>query len=604
MVSEQEGMSEMTEHMKLPEDKKQKSRQKSKANSGSDAVGVLDNCILVLGGAGLVGSQIVREVGYKLRPGKIVVAGLYQGEVEKFIEVVSMEFPDIEFVGAWGNVFVRDALRDHGRENMLDDDESREMLFEDLYGDIDEAYERSTLTRLIVEHAPNVIVDCINTATALGYQGVNKISRRTHDMFTSLDCPPPSLKFNERGVPSCQLVDEVSTLLISQPNAQLIRHVRLLYRVMREVGTRLYLKLGTTGTGGMGLNIPYTHSEDRPSFQLMMKTGMAFAHTGLLFLMARTPGGPLVKELKPAGMIGYRSVRYTSVKRNGHRQQLFESKREVLSGELELSADEGEYELLGELKMAGVDTGENGFFARGEFETITYIDQMEFLTPEEIAEQAVLEIKGSNTGHDVIAGLDSSIMSPSYRAGVLRQSAIEELVELERKTNGHSVALGELGPPELSKLLYEAHILKLIYSTLEAVCETSAEDISATLQAYLEKDNELRTQIISIGIPILSPGGESVERGPRINIPESINETVMVDAEAINRWACAGWVDLRPENMKVWQERFEHMRRLRDSSRTVGTAYASQSIYPYDTIEIGAVVAWIFANEIGSYRIK
>lgn len=588
----------MTEHMKSPVDKKPQAQMISSAIRGSD------NCILVLGGAGLVGSQIVREVGYKLKPGKIVVAGLYQDEVEKFIGVVCGEFPDIEFAGVWGNVFVREALRDRQRDSMLDDDESREMLFEDLYGDIDAAYERSTLTRLIGEHAPDVIVDCINTATALGYQGANKISRRTHDLFTSLDCPPPSLQFNERGVPACQLVDEVSTLLISQPNVQLIRHVRLLYRVMREVGTRLYLKLGTTGTGGMGLNIPYTHSEDRPSFQLMMKTGMAFAHTGLLFLMARTPGGPLVKELKPAGMIGYRSVNYKSVKRNGKPQYLFESKSEVLNGELALRADEGAYEQLGEMKMAGVDTGENGFFARGEFETITYIDQMEFLTPEEIAEQAVLEIKGSNTGHDVIAGLDSSIMSPSYRAGVLRQSAIEELVDLEKKTNGHSVALGELGPPELSKLLYEAHLLKLSYHTLVAVCDASAEEISATIQTFLDGERDLRTQIISIGIPILSPGGDRVERGPRINIPESINETVAIDVAAIDKWARGGWVDLRPVNMDVWRDRFEQMRTLRNASRTCGTAYASQSIYPYDTIEIGAVVAWIFANEIGGYRIK
>ncbi len=576
----------MTEHMK------------------SGATVVLDKCILVLGGAGLVGSQIVREVSHKLRPGKIVVAGLYREEVEDFIRDVSREFPEIEFVSAWGNVFVRDALRDRRRDSMLDDAEAREMLFEDLYGDIGAAYERSTLTQLICEHAPNVIVDCINTATALGYQGANRISRKTHDMFTSLDCPPPSLQFDERGVPACELVDVVGALLISQPDAQLIRHVRLLYRAMRDVGTRLYLKLGTTGTGGMGLNIPYTHSEDRPSMQLMMKTGMAFAHTGLLFLMARTPGGPLVKELKPAGLIGYRSVQYKAVKRDGHRQLLYDSKREVLNGDLVLRADEGEYDPIGELKMAGVDTGENGFFARGEFETITYIDQMEFLTPEEIAEQAVLEIKGSNTGHDVIAGLDSTIMSPSYRAGVLRHSAIEELVELEKKTSGHSVALGELGPPELSKLLYEAHLLKLNYGTIEAVCETPSEEISETLQTYLDQEDELRTQIVSIGIPILSSGGDNVVRGPRINIPESINETVAVDAEALDKWAHDGWVDLRPRNMDVWRDRFDRMRRLRRTFQAHGTAHVTQSIYPYKTIEIGAVVAWIFANEVGGYRIK
>lgn len=565
---------------------------------------VLDKCVLVLGGAGLVGSQIVREVSHKLRPEKIVVAGLYREEVEDFIGDVRREFPEIEFVGTWGNVFVRHELCDRRRDSMLDDAEAREMLFEDLYGDISAAYERSTLTQLVCEHAPDVIVDCINTATALGYQGANRITRKTHDMFTSLDCPPPSLQFDERGVPACKLVDEVGALLISQPNAQLIRHVRLLYRAMREMRTRLYLKLGTTGTGGMGLNIPYTHSEDRPSFQLMMKTGMAFAHTGLLFLMARTPGGPLVKELKPAGLIGYRSVQYKTVTRDGHLQHLYDSKTEVLNGNLVLRADEGEYHQIGELKMAGVDTGENGFFSRGEFETITYIDQMEFLTPEEIAEQAVLEIRGSNTGHDVIAGLDSTIMNPSYRAGVLRHSAIEELVELEKKTSGHSVALGELGPPELSKLLYEAHLLKLNYGTLEAVCETPAEEISEMLQTYLDQEDELRIQIVSIGIPILSPSGDRVLRGPRINIPESINDTVAIDAEALDKWAHDGWVDLRPPNMEAWRDRFDRMRRLRRTSQAHGTAYVTQSIYPYKTIEIGAVVAWIFANEVGGYRIK
>src|SRR2546425_7095066 len=74
-------------------------------------------------------------------------------------------------------------------------------------------------------------------------------------------------------------------LLLSQSMPELIRHIFLLNKAMVEVGTRLYLKIGTTGTGGMGLNIPYTHSEDKPSAQLITKTAVAFAHTGLLFFI-------------------------------------------------------------------------------------------------------------------------------------------------------------------------------------------------------------------------------------------------------------------------------------------------------------------------------
>src|SRR5260370_18770084 len=67
----------------------------------------------------------------------------------------------------------------------------------------------------------------------------------------------------------------------------------------------------------MGLNIPYTHSEDKPSAQLITKTAVAFAHTGLLFLMARTAGGPIVKEIKPGGMIGYADITFRQIPERG-----------------------------------------------------------------------------------------------------------------------------------------------------------------------------------------------------------------------------------------------------------------------------------------------
>jgi hypothetical protein len=167
--------------------------------------------------------------------------------------------------------------------------------------------------------------------------------------------------------------------------------------------------------------------------------------------------------------------------------------------------------------MVGVDTGENGFFARGEFEAVTSINQMEFVTPEEIARNVVLEIKGSNTGVDVIAAIDAAVMTPSYRAGYLRGSAIEAMRRLERETNSHSVATGELGPPKLTKLLYEAHMLKIKYRMIQAVVDRPADEISSELWRYLQRNQELRNTVISIGIPVLPPDGKRLIRGPRIS---------------------------------------------------------------------------------------
>ncbi|MCB9005534.1 MAG: hypothetical protein H6664_14260 [Ardenticatenaceae bacterium] len=563
-----------------------------------------DGCFLVLGGAGLVGSQVVREIARELEPERIVVASLFRGEVREFLHDVRREFPHIEFIGAWGDVFVRDEFSQEQRRRITQSRLRRDALYQDLFGNLDEAYGRSALAQLIEEHQPNVLVDCINTATAISYQDVHSTSMKTYDILQELgrivdhEDIPALDKFGQ------DFEQNVSMLLISQAIPQLIRHVQVMERAMREAGTRLYLKVGTTGTGGMGLNIPYTHSEDRPSAKLMSKTAVAFAHTGLMFLMARTPGGPMVKELKPAAMIGYRKVSYKTIKRRGSTQFRYESREVGLNGRLTLRGDETQYPKLDKLQMAGVDTGENGFFARGEFETITHIDQMEFVTPEEIAQQAVLEIKGSNTGYDIISSIDMSIMDPSYRAGVLRQTALDKLARLEQETHSHSVALGQLGPPELSKLLYEAHLLKLKYGTLREVIHTPASEISETLYDFLMQDELLRTLIVSIGVPILAPDGHTLIRGPRLNIPESIYHEVEIEEGDVDAWAQKGWVDLRAQNFKVWQERFQRMRRTQHMLHTRGTSSVTLKTYLPETIEIGAVVAWLFNNDYQGYRIK
>jgi hypothetical protein len=211
-------------------------------------------------------------------------------------------------------VFVREEYNDGDRQqrmrraDLLADPVRRAELYDDLFGDDDAAYHRSQLVRLIEQYHPDVIVDAINTATAISYQDIytaSKLSRRELDAFMDAG--------GKTGADD--LARSVETLLIAQYIPQLIRHVIFINRAMREAGTRLYLKVGTTGTGGMGLNIPYTHGEDRPSATLMSKTAVAFAHTGLLFLMARTVGGPIVKELKPAALVGWVDTTFKAVKR-------------------------------------------------------------------------------------------------------------------------------------------------------------------------------------------------------------------------------------------------------------------------------------------------
>jgi hypothetical protein len=560
--------------------------------------------VLILGGAGLVGFEIAREVAREIEPHTIVIGGLTEAEIDGAIKPLRAQFPKVRFEGVWGDVFLRESNLGQSRRQLMEKQSGRQALYQDLFGDLDSAYEHSFLVSTIRKFKPEIIIDSINTATAISYQDIytNSVEARQilHQLTSSI---------KERSADRLtQIRDEaekkIEALILSQGIPELVRHILLLSRAMTEVGTKLYLKVGTTGTGGMGLNIPYTHSEDKPSGMLMSKTAIAFAHTGLLFLMARTAGGPIVKEIKPAAMISYRRIAFQTVRRGGKSVWVHSCKAETLGDELQLFLPEQDFEQIEELKVVGVDTGENGFFTRGEFETITSLNQMEALTPEEIAQAAVLEIKGSNTGVDVIAAIDGAVMTPSYRAGYLRGLVIEKLKQLEKETGTYSIAVGQLGPPELTKLLYEAYLLKMRYKTLPVVIEADPDEMSDSLYR-IACHNKIRDVITSIGVPILAPDGKKIFRGPTIRIPEVKGaRQVNVTATSIDAWARKGWVDLRPDNMKVWQERFRVMSRNIGAMVDQGSAAITRESYPSEKINIGEIVGWIFNNEERAYRIK
>lgn len=571
--------------------------------------------VLVLGGGGLVGLQVCRQIAETFRPRRIVAASLLQSEAEEAVRALAREHADVEFAPAWGNVFVPESLCLCEPWRLGEQPGARAAVLDATYGPFEAAYPDNHLVRLIRTWRPEVIVDCVNTATGISYQNVTDGTLKVRDRMASGELR------SEGGV------QDLETLLMSQSNPQLVRHVLFLYHATREVGTRFYVKVGTTGTGGMGLNIPYTHGEDKPSPTLMAKNAVGFAHTGLLFLMARTPDAPIVKEIKPAAMIGYKAVRYATARRKGSAFQVVEPRSETLApgeGRLETRQPDSRYERLGELRTTVVDTGENGVFTRGEFAAITAMGQMEAVTPEEVAHDVVLELRGANSGKDVISALDGAVVGPTYRAGLLRQVALSDLAAIEREKRDHSVALGLLGPPELSKLLFEVYLLRRAVGVSksgvlgwseapdgdEVGRARGAEELAQTVAAWLETDDgrEVARMAVSVGLPILLPDGRTLLRGPRLNIPQPQgNQTGfdVTDAARVDAWARKGWVDLRPSNMRCWLDRFAAMARGRQEVFAAGTAAVDIKTYiGGDEFEIGNAVAWIFNNELEGFRIK
>jgi hypothetical protein len=362
---------------------------------------------------------------------------------------------------------------------------------------------------------------------------------------------------------------------------------------------------------------------------------VAFAHTGMLFLMARTPGVPIIKELKPAALIGYRGVEfreargrvYHEVKRNGSTVYepgesdeplvLYRPRAAALDRRLDLTPDARGYEVLpgpdgsGRLRVPLVDTGENGLFTRGEFAAITALDQMEYITPEEIADVALLEVQGVGTGRDVVQAIDSSVLTSTYKAGLLRPAALDMLARLEEEHGVPSIALGRLGPPNLAKHLFEAHLFRTAYGTLDRVLAApdgtapTSEEVSLELWNLLERKPLLTSLITSIGIPVLAPDGRTLLRGPVVSSPpyRPFRPWVEITPETLEGHV-RRWVDLRPSRMAWWLDTFRRMRDARDAATGTGwsTARVTRAAYHSAEIEIGDVVAWIFSNLDESFR--
>jgi NAD(P)-dependent dehydrogenase (short-subunit alcohol dehydrogenase family) len=547
-----------------------------------------DKTVLILGGAGLVGIAVARRMLDSV-PRRIVLGSLRREDAKAAVAELREDSraAGVALEAVWGDLFVPHTMKDRPRSEILSDPVQRRQLVDDLYGELSEdVFRRSTLGRLLEDTRPQILVDCINTAGALAYQNVFASAQRLRTAAAE-------------GKADTAMVEEHLALLYLP---QLIRHTQIALEGMKRAGTEVFVKVGTAGTGGMGLNIPFTHSEERPSRVLLAKSGIAGAQTLYLYLMARTPGAPAVKEVKPTAAISWKSIAKGPVKRAGKPILLADATEVLPLAEAFGPGAERGY-ACSEDALQGVylDAGENGLFTLGEFEALTALGLMEFVTPEEIADNVVREILSHPTGKDVITALDAATMGPTYRAGALRSVAIDHMEALEAQAGIRSVAYEMLGPPRLSKLLFEGEILARLFGTLEGAASLDPEDVAARSHAMLRDDADLRQRIVSIGLAILLPDGAGLLRGPQVRVhPE--NGVPVGDPRLPDR----GWVDLRAQNWVRWRERCRDL--ARELSDRPGIAAGSVGDHEYGDltgkIRPGRMAAWIFRYEDKGERIK
>ncbi len=429
-----------------------------------------------------------------------------------------------------------------------------------------------------------------------------------------------------------------------------------LHNALGDFGVNTYLKIGTTGVGGMGFNIPFSHGEEgRPSQSLQKKKALGAVESEQYRFWSRDPTfSTRLIELKPGAAIGFDKTGNDKIRPLNRgkdldlslpvREAMEEEKAIIVCDPVELDINTNPNKkidwgdrIVGSLSAPYLRSGENGQLSRSEWLALTRPGMMELISCEDVAEIAVRELSGKNTGYNyMISGRE---ISPRYSAASIRDLGAKILEDMGA-IDSCPIFLN-LGPERLSKLISEAYILReaLKYmdlrGTLNEIGNLDTKYLRDAAIGYIQNNPAVIKEIVSVGIPIYTGDklitGSFVAMGDRCVTHYSSLDDILKDGDAINRNAMFGWVDLRedrtelsldePRGIKLysgldaWRRRaagiVDEAKFVLEPSKygSLGSMIGKSALWlPYIKgdgeleIEPGEIAGWVFENEEGGER--
>lgn len=492
--------------------------------------------ILILG-AGQVGEACAIRA-LKEKPKKIVLHTLTKLEAMEVLANVKSLAGDsqVELVPSWGNALVPTELMHVDKDKLHSDKKAQAALIDYYYSFLsDDLIKKSSLYNLIKKYKPNIIFDGINTATVVGYQ---------EDPYSL----PRKIIKNQKQ----DWQDSTNNLLVSNITPILIRFTQALKVAMADFKVNSYIKISTTGLGGMGNNLAYTHgdvNEPGMSSGILGKVAAAGLIHQLFLSLSHTPGFN-IKVIVPAALVGWQKVNFGKFRSHGKNLPLVDSKLQISLKNNELFKPGKCQKITDYMKIPYVDSGENSAYSLGEMTAITSVGQMECVTREEVAQTAIEAAYGS-TKHDLMTAMDLAALGPSHVAAVQRSVILEKLHQIEKEKETYSIATNNLGPT-VSKHLFELFLMMKVCSySIKDCIELKTPQLTKMIEKFLMENTSVRSQIISLGLPIIFDNN-TVIIGEYYYIPNPIEEN-KISKENINLWASCGWVDIREIEIKYWQ---------------------------------------------------
>ena len=477
------------------------------------------NTILLIG-SGQIGKAILNKIVLN-NPKKIIIHNLTEKESTLVCNKYSSKYPDIKFISSFGNIFMPYILKDLNNKNLYSKSED---IIEYFYKEINnDVLENSTIVTLIRKYKPDVIVDAINTATVLG----NPYN------------PESILKILNDNPIECS-----KKIMVDDYTTKIINFVYSLKYGLQNYNVKKYIKVSTTGLGGMGLDMPYTHG-DNPKFNLSNALMGKIAASGvlhqLLWNLEHTKGLD-ISLIIPGTFVGYDSVLNEAIETDKgllYKRKKPEQYNLVLGKELKYNQTiTKDY-----LSFPVVRAGENHVYSQLELETLTAIGQMEGITKEEVANK-VMECLEKSSNNDILSSLDNAMLKPSYLGREMLLDIDKQFTNIKSK---YGIVRRNISVAK-SKQLYELFLIKKSYPLITDLKKVKIDTLVEKVNNSL--DNDLIEEIITLGIPIINNKNE-IYIGDYSLIP-SADESKIITKTKLKNWTDIGWVDLRKENLDKW----------------------------------------------------
>ncbi|WP_229403254.1 hypothetical protein [Micromonospora okii] len=505
--------------------------------------------VLVIG-AGEIGTAVGEALLRRLAPTHLAVHTSRPQTLRRRLDHLrSLAGERTELDGSWGDIFSPAALAQVGVDNLTDEHRWQLARYYCQPSAQEARPDSSHIYQVVQRHRPDVIIDAVTSATS-GPRNVLPPASRDELLRAAAAGEARTGATTRRA-----MLDAV----LGNPVPALSRYVANLDAALTDFGVKRYVKVSTSGLGGMGFACPYTHGATSNGFAaeaLLGKIGAAGVLHQLLWNLHHTRGRD-VRLVVPLALVGWEDVRYGAYTSRGHRVTV----RDCALVDMPSSPLPDHRVPAAPAQMVVVPAGDNSTYSRAEMALSTALGQFESVTREEVG-HVVAEAALGSTRYDLLTALDGAAMHSSYQAAHIRSSLLRRMRALEQETGCPSVVSGNLGPGVATDL-FELHVLVHAAGSLAAARHGDTDDLASRCASLVASDSYLRQQALSIGLGILLPDGRELH-------PISEHEARVTSADPVVRspsGGATGYADYRPANIGRWQRALQAIDRSSDPLR-------------------------------------